>query len=154
MEFTSRKKRSTRIGVRILGCLFCLGAVIYILRTFKHGISGIAVVGLAIAFAFFVVGGMYLKQSFSVTAYDITYYVKPEYLELDTCRGRKRIDYKDIKDLSISQVSQGMDYYVIHILTPKYNLVIHILNEKEKAQNMYQLLLEFSGQKEADITSK
>ena len=148
MEHTSRKKRSNRIGVRFLGCLFCLGAILYIIYALKKGITGIGVIGFVVAMAFVFVGLNYIKQSFAVTAYDITYYIKPEQFEMETHKGRKIIQYDDMKQISMSQVSAEMEYYVIHILAKQYNLVIHVLGEAQKAQDMYQLLLEFSGKKE------
>ena len=148
MEHTSRKKRSNRMGVRFLGCLFCLGAILYILYSLKKGVTGIGVVGFVIAMTFVFVGLNYIKQSFAITAYDITYYIKPEQFEMETRKGKKIIQYSDMKEISMSQVSAEMEYYVIHILAKQYNLVIHILGEAQKAQDMYQLLLEFSGKKE------
>ena len=147
MEHTSEKRRSSRIGIRILGCLFCFGAILYIVRSLNPNMTGFNYLRVVIATVFLFVGMTYVKQSFAITAYDITYYIKPEQFEMETYRGRKQIAYEEMKKISMSQVSGEMDYYVIHILAKKYNLVIHILGDKAKAQNMYQLLLEFSGKK-------
>lgn len=148
MVYTSRKKRSSRLGVRMLGFLFIIFALFYIVHYLLNGSAGIATIGFIIAIVFFMIGAIYIKQSFSDSAYDIVYKILPEYLELETHRGIKQISYDKIKDVRLSKVSEDMDYYVIHILTEKYNLVMHVVSESEKAKQMYQLLLEYTKKEE------
>ena len=89
----------------------------------------------------------YVKQSFGISAYDVTYIILPEHLKLLTHKGEVLLPYEKITSVTINQPRVGMDYYMIHILSGKYNLVMHVEGVGEKAQEMYDKLIEYTSRK-------
>ena len=122
-------------------------AVLYMERAVTKGVSPVKAIGMAIAVVFFLVGFSYVKQSFGISAYDVTYIILPEYLKLLTHRGEVLLPYEKITSVTINQPRVDMDYYMIHILSGKYNLVMHVEGVGEKAQEMYDKLIEYTSRK-------
>lgn len=147
MEYTSRRRSSYRRGIRIIGIAFMAFAVLYMERAVTKGVSPVKAIGMAIAVVFFLVGFSYVKQSFGISAYDVTYIILPEHLKLLTHRGEVLLPYEKITSVTINQPRVDMDYYMIHILSGKYNLVMHVEGVGEKAQEMYDKLIEYTSRK-------
>lgn len=159
LEYTSRRRRSYRIGIRIIGMIFTIGALAYLFHVMHTGVTGLRFITMAIAIVFLFVGVTYVRQSFGITAYDVTYKITPQQLELTTRNKNIAIPYDEVKDVSLSRVRPDMDYYMLHIITTKYNLIMHIEGQNEYAQTMYERLIEYTGiceetEKRVDSDSK
>ncbi|MBO4998514.1 MAG: hypothetical protein J6D02_10990 [Lachnospira sp.] len=146
MEYTSRRNGTYRCGIRCIGVVFVIGAVAIIYHNIHSGITGLGAIGMAIALVFLLVGVAYVKQSFGISAYDLTYHILPEHLKLMTHRGEIIIRYEDITSVTINQPKVDMDYYMIHLLAGKYNLVMHVENAGELANQMYDALIQYTEQ--------
>lgn len=145
MEYTSRRKRSYRIGIRVIGMIFIIGALAYMIHVIHTGVTGLRFITMAVAIVFLFVGVTYVRQSFGITAYDVTYKITPQQLGLVTRNKKIAISYAAVKDVSLSRIRADMDYYMLHIVTDKYNLIMHIEGEGEYAKKMYDKLMEYTG---------
>lgn len=151
LEYTSRRRRSYRVTLRIFGLIFTVGGGWYLYHIFTVGMSVGRFITTAIALVFIMVGVAYIKQSFGITGYDLTYRLLPEHLLLVTQKGKEIvIPYDTIMKVELTKPGKDMDYYMLHIISGKYNMVAHIEGEEQLANEMYQQLLTYTGQEESD----
>lgn len=151
LEYTSKRKKSFRVSLRIYGVLFIAGGGWYLYHVFTVGMSAGRFITTAIALVFILVGISYLKQSFGITGYDLTYRILPEHLLLITAKGKEIIiPYDTITKVELTKPGKDMDYYMLHIISGKYNMVAHIEGEGELADQMYQQLLTYTEQNDVE----
>ena len=145
MEFTSRRKRTARLSVRFVGVVFAAGAVIFIIRTLSKQMSAGSVLLIMVAAVFLFVGCSYVMQSFNFTAYDTTYYILPDELKVKGHKKELTVAYDTISSVTLSKVGEDMDYYLLHIITPKQHFILHVENQEEYAKKMYDQLMDYTG---------
>lgn len=151
LEYTSRRRRSYRVALRIFGLIFTVGGAWYLYHVFTVGMSAGRFITTAIALVFILVGVSYIKQSLGITGYDLTYRILPEYLLLITAKGKEIvIPYDSVSKVELTKPGKDMDYYMLHIISGKYNMVAHIEGEEKLANEMYQQLLAYTEQENAD----
>lgn len=145
MEYTSKRKASTRWIVRIWGVVFTAVGISMLARLFAGKVKSLPVLFGAVAVVFLFVAYSYIKQSFDISGYDITYRVDDDALHLDTVRGKKTVEYSDITQVILRHPEKNMDYYMVQIVTPKENLVMHVEGHEHIARSIYAKLLEKTG---------
>ncbi len=120
-------------------------ALIFLLSYLKGTKGGISFIGVVISVVFVIVGFNYLKQSLWLSAYDLKYQVSPTGLILTTEKGKEIVvDYKDIKTVEAHSLKEGMDYFTLHIVTTKYNLVAHVEGRGNLAYEMRDAIREYA----------
>nr|MCR4716734.1 hypothetical protein [Lachnospiraceae bacterium] len=137
LEYTNHRNKSYRYGLRMWAILFLVGAIAYLVSRVIYGVKGLHFFGIAAAVIFIYVGFMYMWQSFWLSAYDLTYQVLDDKLRLINHKGKViDIDYSTVKQVDVIEIKEGMDYYTLHIVTEKHNLVAHIEGKGELANQM------------------
>jgi hypothetical protein len=129
-----------------MGVIFVVIAMLMLHSVFTGGISALRMLMTAVALVFLMVGVAYVRQSFGLTAYDVTYRILPQHLEVEGHGKHLTIPYKDIQKLDLKRVREDMDYCMLQIITAKFNFVMHIEGENQYAQEMYDKLLEYTNE--------
>ncbi len=146
LEYTNHRSKSYRYGLRMWAILFIVGAGAYLFSRVIYGVKGLHFFGIVASVIFIYVGVMYMWQSFWLSAYDLTYKVEEECLKLITHKGKEvLIDYGDVKQVDVIELKEGMDYYTLHVVTKKHNLVAHIEGQGDLAKQMGDKIREYAG---------
>jgi hypothetical protein len=152
LEYTNHRNKFYRIGLRIWGALFAGASLLFLSSFIRSSKGGFSYVGIVICVIFVIVGFNYLRQSLWLTAYDLKYQVSPTGLILTTEKGKEIVvDYKDIKTVEAHSIKEGMDYFTLHIVTTKYNLVAHIEGRGNLAYEMRDAIREYARMADNEI---
>ena len=146
LEYTNRRNKTYRIGIRIWGVVFTGGALLYLARVLTRGVSGAGFIGIVMAVVFLSVGFKYITQSLKITAYDLNYKVSPDGLILTTEKGRQIVvDYSDIKVVDALCLKEDMDYVILHIVAGRMKLDCHIEGQGDLGYQMRDKIREYVG---------
>lgn len=143
MEYTQKKRKSNRIGFRLVGILFIITSVFQLINVIFHnnGFKFLTVTFFVVGLCF---GTQLICQSLRVQAYDLTYKFNDIDIIISNVRGEYTYSYQDVLDLEHILPAEGVEYDVIKLKLrgkkKEEQYTISLFNNRDFANRMYDFI--------------
>lgn len=141
LEYTVKKDKRTRIGLRILGLLFLLMGIFRIGYILFFNKNANIIVTMMLCIGGFGYGWYLFINTFKAKAYDIVYQFKDKTMTLKLHYKDLTIDYSEIVDLGFVIPNDNMDYAIIQLYIGKEQYIIPFMNCSNVGKALYEMLL-------------
>lgn len=143
MQYKVKKNKYNRYAFRFAALIFVVVGIVSVFGFYINIKSGqklyATVTGILIAVC--VSYGVFLiKETFKITAYDITYFFESDLIRMSTMRGERKLKYEDVDDIGLVVPSPDIDYIIIQIKTPKLQYVIPFIDNSQYGYKIYDFL--------------
>ncbi len=139
MKYTVKKNKWNRFAFRFVGLVFMIVGLVNLIGFYFNLVVGkkiAAVICAALVGICIIYGGYLIKETFKLTAYDITYIFEEEFIRIIGKHKERILMYENIDDACIVVPTKDMDYVILQIKVKKIQYILPFINNVEYGQRI------------------